>query len=532
MPLLDMIVFVLLFLSAGISGFERSGEAGRLFLASSIAALVAAIGAAWLLRWQIAPALAVAVIASGMAARFLRRPPVRRGAIAAVLVILAGAAALPYIFFPIFDLPKPDGPYGVGVQTLDLRDASRRGVMYTAGDAPRDLPIMVWYPAAAGATGPVRPYLTRRETFDEGLSLAKLWGFPVYRFLSLHSTGTHGIENAPIATGKKFPVVVFSHGYWSIRAQNSALMERLASHGYIVVSVAHPRDSANVRLQNGDLVEVAEHSGPGGVGDPAADARLEAATDAFMGGTDHAKHIAALPAYKAAVTDHRLGNSLVAWRADVLFAAQTLRNRPPPRMAPVFARADFSKTIYAGMSFGGSTAPSACDADPDCVAAVDLDGENFDAAQFDREMRAPLLLLLTDQSFSPAQPKAARVNPTDYAWEKWNCVGDRSDIVRLRARGILHMGMTDFVLSARGPFKSEHFATLDGDRALALVNDAVLAFLDQHVRGARAGTFEATLAKYPELERLDTRSLRTYARGLPGRTACNARRPLPAEREN
>lgn len=520
MPTTDMIVFGLLLLSSTVLAFRRYTYGKAVFLAGSLGALLIAVFAAWSLRWQIMPALLVSALAVGAGWWMLRREALGVRRVAAMTVAFTLVSAAPYVFFPIFTLPQPDGPFRVGIQTADLRDLSRRGVLFTKPDVPRDIPITIWYPASAKAGGNARPYLTRRETLDEAVSVAKLWGFPAYRFLSLHSTGTHAIEGAPIAEARKFPLVIFSHGYWSFRAQNTALMERLASHGYIVVSVAHPRDSADVRLQNGMLIPSALHTGPEGVGDPVADRKWEEATTAFMGGESHEARVSALPTYKAAVAGHRLGQSLAAWRDDVLFASRALRDRPPPAISRVMAAADFPRIVYAGMSFGGSTAVSACDADPDCVAAVDLDGENFDGGQFDRELRAPLLLLLTDQPFSDVQRRDPKFNPTDYAWEKWHCVGDREDILRLRARGILHMGLTDFVLSARGPFKSEHFTSLDGSRALALVNDTTLAFLDQHVRGAPAGAFKATLAKYPELTRLDTSSLRAHARGLPGRADC------------
>lgn len=520
MPLWDMIVFGLVFLSAALLALRRDPRNKLAFLSGSLAALAAASIAVWSLHWQIVPALVVSGISVSVGAWMVWQGAGRARLVAASIAGLALVSITPYVFFPVFDLPEPDGPFRVGVQNMDLRDTSRRGVSYVGPDVPRDIPITIWYPAPADATGKTRPYLTRRETLDEAVSTAKLWGFPGYRFLSLHSTGTHGIEDADVASDQTFPVIVFSHGYWSFRAQNTALMERLASHGYVVVSVAHPRDSADVRLQDGTLIPSALHTGPEGVGDPVADRKWEEATTAFMGGESHEARVSALPAYKAAVAGHRLGQSLAAWRDDVLFASRTLRDQPPPAISRVMAAADFSRIVYAGMSFGGSTAVGACDADPDCVAAVDLDGENFDGGQFDRELRAPLLLLLTDQPFSDVQRRDPKFNPTDYAWEKWHCVGDREDILRLRARGILHMGLTDFVLSARGPFKSEHFTSLDGSRALALVNDTTLAFLDQHVRGAPAGAFKATLAKYPELTRLDTSSLRAYARGLPGRADC------------
>jgi predicted dienelactone hydrolase len=506
-----MIVFALLLLSSAVLAFRRDRRGKVAFLAGSLAALLVAAFAAWSLRWQIVPALLVSALSAGAGWWMLGRNVQRRGRIAVAIVVFTLLSAVPYGFFPVFTLPPPDGPFLVGVRTTDLRDASRRGVLFTKPEAPRDVPITIWYPASAGATGHVRPYLTRREALDEAVSVAKLWGFPAYRFLSLHSVGTHAIENAPVAEGQEFPLVIFSHGYWSFRAQNTALMERLASHGYIVVSVAHPRDSADVRLQDGTLIPFAPHIGP--------DERWDEATAAFMGGENHERRIAALTEYKAAVAAHRLGQSLEAWRDDVLFVSKALRGNPA-NVGGVMAAADFSRIVHAGMSFGGSTAVSACDSDPDCVAAVDLDGENFDGDQFDRAVRAPLLLMLTDQPFS-AHQRTVAFNPTDYAWERWHCIGEREDIVRLRARGILHMGLTDFVLSARGPFKSGHFTGLDGERALSLVNDTVLAFLQQHVRGSGAGV-AGVLRKYPELQRLDTSALRIYAQGLPDRTPCSA----------
>lgn len=516
MPLPDLIAMILL-----ISGavFLFAGWPRRLLVVAS-GALLLGLYAAWQLRWQAVPMVGVALLALGLGLWMRKRAPRWPRLTGGALALCAVAAASPYVLFPVFALPAPGGAYRVGAQSFDLRDTARRGVLFTPADAPRDLVATVWYPAAADAKGAVRPYFTRREAIDEGRSAATLWGFPSYRFLSFHSTRTHAIEGAAIAKGTRFPVVIFNHGYWSFRAQNSALMEHLASHGYIVVSVAHPRDSADVRLRDGTLIATAVHAGPGGVGDPALDKKWEEATAAFMGGGNHEERIAALPAYRRVIASHRLGQSIRAWRADALFAARTLRDTPPTGVAGIFASADFSRTVYAGMSFGGSTATSACDADPDCVAAIDLDGENFDGDQFDRNIRAPLLLLLTDQPFAPSQRVDGRVNPTDYAWEKWHCLGERPDVVRVRARGLLHMGLTDMVLSARGPVKTEHFTSLDGRRALALVNDTVLSFLDQHVRGAGEGGFAATLARYPELQRLDTRSLRDYARGLPGRLPC------------
>jgi predicted dienelactone hydrolase len=67
---------------------------------------------------------------------------------------------------------------------------------------------------------------------------------------------THGYVGAPVrAGGSRFPVVIFNHGYLLYPWQNTALMEELASHGYVVFSLSHPRDSASYRTLDGTLVE-------------------------------------------------------------------------------------------------------------------------------------------------------------------------------------------------------------------------------------------------------------------------------------
>ena len=50
------------------------------------------------------------------------------------------------------------------------------------------------------------------------------------------------------------PVIFFSHGLISHLAQNTALMEHLASLGYVVVSIAHTYDAAPVLFPNGDVI--------------------------------------------------------------------------------------------------------------------------------------------------------------------------------------------------------------------------------------------------------------------------------------
>ena len=66
-------------------------------------------------------------------------------------------------------------------------------------------------------------------------------------------TGT-AVRNAPPLRGA-FPVVAFSHGLGAVRYQSPFLCERLASHGFVVVSPDHPK-STMFDLDEDALVEV------------------------------------------------------------------------------------------------------------------------------------------------------------------------------------------------------------------------------------------------------------------------------------
>ncbi|MBN2246460.1 MAG: hypothetical protein JW755_11520 [Candidatus Aminicenantes bacterium] len=51
---------------------------------------------------------------------------------------------------------------------------------------------------------------------------------------------TNSSRDVPISSKeKKYPVLIFSHGWGEHYSQNTILMEELASHGYIVFSIAH-----------------------------------------------------------------------------------------------------------------------------------------------------------------------------------------------------------------------------------------------------------------------------------------------------
>ena len=97
-------------------------------------------------------------------------------------------------------------PYGVGVMTLELVDASRPTTAnrdYT-GSPDRKLVTEVWYPAAATAATPEEP------------------------------------NAAADVSGGPYPLIVFAHGFSAFRRQSASYAQHLASHGYVVASPDFP----------------------------------------------------------------------------------------------------------------------------------------------------------------------------------------------------------------------------------------------------------------------------------------------------
>jgi dienelactone hydrolase len=131
------------------------------------------------------------------------------------------------------DDPKPAsdfaarGPSEAGVMTAALVDDSRQ----------RTLPIEIWYPAMEG--GNVSAVIDFETDPDRRGVLASL----LEDAPSECVTTTTGASRDAQAVAGNYPVVLFSHCYTCTRWSAHFLMERLASHGFIVVAPGHVGDT-------------------------------------------------------------------------------------------------------------------------------------------------------------------------------------------------------------------------------------------------------------------------------------------------
>jgi predicted dienelactone hydrolase len=395
-------------------------------------------------------------------------------------------------------LPAPDGAFGVGVVRTEFVDATRRLDPESPDSGPRRLPVVVWYPAER-QPGADSAYLGPDVATATLAGIARTFGYteddlrPVAAARIAVRVGAR-----PLKRASAFPVVIFSHGLLLFPEQNSVLAARLASHGYIVVSIAHPLDAADQRLEDGRVVAArfdASHDDP----------RFAGAFDTLVGGSDLVDRREALGTYAAAIGGTRIGRSLVDWRSDTLAVAQAIVGKHEAgALRDALVSADRSRLAFAGMSFGGATSATTCKLVPQCRAAVNLDGQNFDPELFDAPVGRPLLLLLSDwprYGLLKGQPRDEAFSPNDLAYEPWKSAGSDLDVMRVRLAGSRHMGFTDFVALLEGEKRDARVGEIDGKEALSSVDDLVLAFLDVRLRGADAREVEQALQRHPALQR-------------------------------
>lgn len=395
-------------------------------------------------------------------------------------------------------LPAPDGTFSVGVVRAEFVDQTRRLDPEDAGSGSRRLPSQVWYPAEGAVNGGA-PYLAGEGAADTLAALGRTFSFEEEELKSLASARVLArIGAAALRRPAAFPVIVFSHGLLLYPEQNSALAARLASHGYIVVSVGHPLDAADQTLEGGRVV-AANFSTAND------DKRFAGAFDTLVSGTGLVDRRAALGVYAEAISGTRLGRSLAEWRADTLAVAQAItEERAPMGLRDALASADRSRLAFAGMSFGGATAATTCWRVKACRAAVNLDGQNFDPELFDASVRRPLLLLLSDwprYGLFKGQSRDADFSPNDLAYEPWASAGTDRGVTRVRLMGSRHMGFTDLVALLGGDKRDARVGDIDGQEALSAVGDLVLAFLNVHVRGADGAQFERAMQAHAALQR-------------------------------
>lgn len=337
-------------------------------------------------------------------------------------------------------LPPPTGPHPVGTTSVVWVDSTRVDSL-TGPPRPREVVVQLWYPAApttGGSDAVYAPFL--RDSGDYGRTMARV--------------RSNARADAPLVRGKaRLPLVVFATGRATAAYDYSALMEELASRGYVVAGVNSPGQS-RVLLPNGAVLAPF----PGWA--PSRDV-LEHfdRADVFF------------ESMNATVSD------------DLRFVLGRLRRLDAARW-PIARRIDFARVGMMGHSNGAMAGARACARTTECRAYLGIEGTQ------PREIRKggtskPYALLISEQSLSFDRENVYRellgAAPGHY--------------VVMRVAGAGHNSVTDLLVTRPGLFRYD----MPAERGIELGRAVVVGFFDRHL-GGRAPTKDAEMrARFPEL---------------------------------
>jgi dienelactone hydrolase len=354
---------------------------------------------------------------------------------------------------PTITLPRPTGPYPVGRRLIDVVDPDRLDPYARRRATPRKLSVAVWYPAAAG-TGAPCAYLP-----GAWRTVGWTWG------LGARRVRTHARAGAASAGDDRFPLIVFSPSANPALCY-TALLEDLASHGYVVAGISHTYESMPVTAFASGwprLVRLASLGG--GLSRPGSRPYADDLRD------------------RRAVVEVKAADIELVARAMAAGAAGPDIVVDPARRAVV------------GHSFGGG-AGALLSASPGWRAAVSMDGGLWTAPEAVRpgapvlqlfgehpEFRGPVDELVERGQYVDADYASEDRATTVAAWQRLHH-GHEASLSAL-VPGATHTSFCDWPMLPIRSWSPARRALggVRGDRVWRLASSATRTFLDHHVLG-------------------------------------------------
>ncbi len=261
------------------------------------------------------------------------------------------------------ELPAPSGRFAVGTFTRSLVDSTRATSRHILA---RSLTVQIWYPSRGGGAELRAPYLEQAlldsmvERRYLELTEQEMRGWASIRLSARRNADP---ATAPSKTG--WPVIIFSHGVGVARANYSALVQELASHGYIVLAIDHP------------------------IGGFALDPNGRLLTP----GIDSLHY-----------TGEPLAKLVLDWTGDAAFVLRSFGARIAPSAGRQSALVlDTARVGMLGHSLGGAAALQACHTLETVRACVDMDGDVFGEVE-ELGVGKPFLILLSEPDHGRRPP--------------------------------------------------------------------------------------------------------------------------------
>jgi hypothetical protein len=289
-------------------------------------------------------------------------------------------------------LPFPAGPFAVGRSSYDWIDSARTETFSTGRKVKRELLVYVWYPATPQRNAETSLYIPYFARIDSVLGENEMKGQfgNAYEFIKRGRLLTQAVDNAPVAkSSNAFPVLIFSHGFGETGLTYTAMLEDLASHGYVVFAVEHPYVAYCVAFPDGRVI-------------PFAQAKWDSAKSAPNGAVDY--QLAQIP----------------TGADDIVFTINKVVQLARKPDSAFYGCLDTLKIGAFGHSLGGMVAARACQLDSRIRAGMNQDAD-YQGLPFVRypsgqSIMQPFMFMVTHHSLYVSKYV---VPPTDEQLTNW-----------------------------------------------------------------------------------------------------------------
>jgi len=407
-------------------------------------------------RWQMLP-LYVLTLMQMLLSFF--GVELRRLGLFLTLILLAVSAALP-VLLPVPSFPASSGPYQVGTRIYELTDLGRQEI-YSGKIEPRRFQIQVWYPSEPGSSDVRAPWMAKAEIFAP--AIAKYIRMPSFFLDHLTLVRTPAYQESKIAHVEEgYPVILFSHGWNGFNTQNTGQAIQLASHGYVVVGVQHTYGAVITVFDDGTIAR----NNPSALPSGAPDAEYEAAARKLVD----------------------------QWAGDLGYAMDFLEEQDDHAESPFYKSLDLSRVGVYGHSTGGGAAIQFCGTDTRCKALLGMD-------PFMRPVSREVLEngLLQPSFFMFSQRWADDVDSRNNQLFHRFILNTPQILGVIYIEGTAHYDFSDLPLLSPLAPRLGLKGPINGKRVTGIINDYLLSFFDETLKGIPMDLFEEQNQKYNEV---------------------------------
>jgi hypothetical protein len=372
------------------------------------------------------------------------------------------------------ELPDPTGPFATGRTVFHWIDHARDEPDTEDPNDRRELLVYLWYPAEPSNRGTPAPYFPELEGLKRKLGEDALkTGMGEAYDSIVRPRRTRSTSNATVvADGRRHPVLVFSHGMEEKSTFYTALLEDLASHGYVVAAIEHPYHSLGVVYPDGRTVAFNRKkwrlNRPRPRLDPGASDRFEVA------------------------------NQTTGAR-DIMFVLDQLEKLDNGDVGnPFRGRLDLARAGAFGHSFGGFVAARAGELDNRLKGCLNVDGTNNGRPFLtDAPAGGPTQpFMYVGSKFTGRKDRRDGPDPESLQFTESLFRSIRAPSYRVVIEGFEHEDCADGPILAAMPGSPAMTARL---RRMQVVRAYVNGFFDKHVLGKPTPLLDGPSADYPEV---------------------------------